>query len=97
MLKSLELGLKVACEKGFSKVIIETDSFMVVNLMNQGENVMWVEGSLIVDILDVASSYVSCEFVHVSREVNTLSHNIAKIEDFIEDYYVWEGNISYDI
>ena len=94
---AIELSLKVACGKGFSKVIIGTDSLMTVKLMNQGENVMWAKGSLVVDILNVASSCDSCEFVDVSREVNTLAHNIAKVEGSIEDYYVWEGSIPLDI
>ena len=67
---------------------------MAVKLMNQGENVMWVEGSLVVDILNVASSCDNCEFVHVNREANILAHNIAKVEGSIEDYYVWKGSIS---
>ena len=41
---AIELGLKVAFEKRFSKVIIETDSLMAVKLMNHEENVMWAKG-----------------------------------------------------
>ena len=90
---AIELGLKVACAKGCSKIIVETDSLMAVKLMNQGENVLWAEGSLVVDILDFASSCDSCEFAHVCREANTLAHSIAKVEVSADGVYVWEGSI----
>ena len=56
-----------------------------------------LKGYLIVNILDVASSFDSCEFVHVIREANTLTHNIAKLEGSVEGYYVWEGSLPPDI
>lgn len=58
----------------------ETDSLIAVKLINQAEEVMWADGSLVFDILDYASSCASYEFVYVRREANALAHKIAKID-----------------
>ena len=80
------MGLRIACDRG-----VEIDYLIAVKLINQGEAVMWEDGSLVFDILDYACACVSCKFVYVRREANALARSIAKLDCLFDHFYVWEG------
>ena len=55
----------VTWERGFNKLILETDSMIIMKLINHGEDVMWEGDTLVFDILNYATSHVNCDFIHV--------------------------------
>ena len=48
---AIKLGIGIASERGFNKLILESDSMVVIKLINHGEDVMWEGGTLVFDIL----------------------------------------------
>ena len=57
--RAMRFGLSLAVDRGYNKFIIEFDFMMAVKMISKGDIVFW-DGSLMIDILDIAIFYESC-------------------------------------
>ena len=73
--------------------MLETDSRIALSFIDKRDSVMWSEGSLVFDIVDLAAACDECKFQHVKREANSLAHNVAKYAEGVELANVWEGTV----
>ena len=79
-LMAILFGVKPLLEKGFSRVIVESDSKTVVSIINRGSSNFWDGGAWIVDILEFAESFKFISFNFVRKETNHLAHMLIKLK-----------------
>ena len=60
---ALGLGVRLACQRGFNKLIVECDSELVLSLIRQGESLWWESGPLVFYILDLVAQCDGCVFL----------------------------------
>ncbi|KAK9670180.1 hypothetical protein RND81_13G183600 [Saponaria officinalis] len=74
-------GLLVAKSLGVMRISVETDSLILVNrLKSGGGDIHSHWGTVIEDIMDIASSFLEVSFSHVCRVGNSVAHWIARSE-----------------
>ncbi|BFG24768.1 hypothetical protein CerSpe_110420 [Prunus speciosa] len=73
-------GLKLAAQFGHQKVILESDSKVLVDGLNgRMGNRAWTILPIINDIRKLTASFVSCEWFWASRSQNMDAHEPAKL------------------
>lgn len=77
--------MKLALEYGFSNLKVESDSEMVIN--DQAKHNSYLS-SLLVKIMGLVPLFSSISFRHVYRDVNKVTHTIAKYFHSVGDE-VW--------
>ena len=71
-------ALQFAIDLGLSKVILEGDSEIVINVSNENSQSLASFGLLIRDVKNTAN-YIQCiSFSHVHRDGNCIAHNLAR-------------------
>ncbi|KAK9042415.1 hypothetical protein V6N11_017490 [Hibiscus sabdariffa] len=72
------LGLSIAIDASFSNVFMETDNADLASRLNAKSFSSWETASIDRDIVNLASSFSSCQFSFVRRECNCAADWIAK-------------------
>ena len=77
---AIKVGIERGCSLGWRKIICESDSQIVVDMLNNQklEDVSWQLASLARQILSLCSSLVSISFRHIPREWNRVADCLAK-------------------
>ncbi|XP_030958719.1 uncharacterized protein LOC115980629 [Quercus lobata] len=73
---ALEQGVLLARELQLPRVIFESDSLAVIQAIND-KAMGSTFGHLILGIFQVCDSFESCHFKHLSRNYNTVAHELA--------------------
>ncbi|GAV78998.1 RVT_3 domain-containing protein, partial [Cephalotus follicularis] len=72
-------ALKVSLEKGWRKIIIESDDENVLNEINASQPSLSLYGNVIEEIKSIVSSFIFCQFSWISRVGNKVAHKLAKL------------------
>ena len=75
----------------------EGDSLIVTLALCRGDTNHPEFGLVISDSLFLASSFRSCNFVHVKRLGNLVAHNLARMSKFSNELQVWIESIPSEI
>lgn len=75
-LSALKYGLMLCCKKNIHKVVVETDSLLVVNWLNNETEPPQQYRELLEDILKLRNQ-MFCKVGHVYREANSLADGLA--------------------
>ena len=84
-------GILVALDAGHHNIIVECDSLDLVSLINSEELVFSEVGVFIDDIRSLSAS-VSAKVQYISRNGNTLAHELAKFAVKSLCSKVWESD-----
>lgn len=76
--KSLAQGLNICLEEGYSSVIIESDSQVIIDMINNKMKIPWQMQQIISNIIN-SSKNLNCSFVHIYREGNMAADCLANI------------------
>jgi hypothetical protein len=71
-------GLQMAKDLGLSHVVVETDSAVLVNLLNSPELDFHPLGTLLLNCKHIMNWFVSCSLSHIYRERNMVADGLAK-------------------
>ncbi|XP_060965393.1 uncharacterized protein LOC133034346 [Cannabis sativa] len=71
------LAVSAALEMGPKFVIVESDSRLVINALN-GKESHWALENYVSFCSKSSPSFISCNFINVSRSCNFVAHNVAK-------------------
>ena len=82
-------GVVVALLRGFTRVQIETDCLNVVNLWNLRRVSRSLIALLLLDIEELAASFISFDILHVKRHANIPAHLYAKHACTLEVLECW--------
>lgn len=73
-------GLKLAANFGHQRVILESDSKVLVDGLNgKRGNRAWTILPIIMEIRKLAAAFVSCEWCWAPRRENKVAHEVAKL------------------
>lgn len=86
--KAILWAIKVALTKGFKKVILETDSSILVKSFKHDKVLVHIR-ALFLHIRRLCLSFDSCTWSFVRREGNRVAHELARraLYDSIDDLY----------
>ncbi|KAM6572269.1 hypothetical protein CsatA_016349 [Cannabis sativa] len=71
------LALEAARTLGFHFIIVESDSRVVINALNEKDS-CWELANYVSFCNRISPSFIGCSFEHVSRLCNFAAHNVAK-------------------
>jgi ribonuclease HI len=75
---ALVWALQLAYEKHYQRLILEGDSKTCFDALNGSiDDADWKVQSLLFHALDIANSFVSCEFCWIKRDANFVAHALA--------------------
>ncbi|PRQ26177.1 putative RNA-directed DNA polymerase [Rosa chinensis] len=74
----MRLGLKLAADIGMDKVVVECDSKVLVNLVNNGVDELCPLKTVIDYCLHLQAGFSECIISHVFREVNTVADALSR-------------------
>ena len=66
---------------------------MVVREISKKEDFLFEWNSILMDILDLSLDYEHGVITHVSRRVNGLAHNLAKVQCELGEYKIWRNSL----
>ena len=90
-------AVEFAQELGITRAIIEGDSETICkDLLNPSPSLS-LHGLLIRDAQDLALSFTSITFAHVSRQGNTVAHSLARMAILSQSLNVWMEDVPPDI
>ncbi|GJX63743.1 reverse transcriptase [Tanacetum coccineum] len=90
--KSLLWATNQAHNKGYSKIIFESDSLCLVNALQRGTTLLQI-ASIFAQIVSNSSSFSSCNWSFVKREGNNVAHSIATWALSCSDELILEGSV----
>ncbi|GLT63476.1 hypothetical protein SLA2020_360390 [Shorea laevis] len=86
-------GLEVAISKGFSKIIVETDSKIATILIESADISLHSLGVLISDCRSLLDRFADAQLSHIYREANTAADFMAKLgTSSTMDFVLYEEN-----
>ena len=91
--KAIEFATKI----GLQRVIVERDSAMVINALNQNNAGLSSYSVVIEDICSLALVFESCVFAHTSQVCNSVADAIAKKTKAFRSAQVWLNDPPDDI
>lgn len=91
--KAMLYGVKLCCNCGFSKVIVESDSMLIVNLVNQRMKPPWQLTQIIEQIREVTETG-NFLFVHIFREGNAIADHLAKLGESSKTFHIFNQVVS---
>ncbi|XP_075091582.1 uncharacterized protein LOC142171777 [Nicotiana tabacum] len=91
--KAMLYGVKLCCNCGFSKVIVESDSMLIVNLVNQRIKPPWQLTQIIEQIREVTETG-NFLFVHIFREGNAIVDHLAKLGESSKTFHIFNQVVS---
>ncbi|XP_062020668.1 uncharacterized protein LOC133737053 [Rosa rugosa] len=83
-------GLLLCREAGFQKLVVESDSTIVIDALNKTELDLSVEGGVLDDIKCLASTFKSVLWKKVNREGNIAAHKMAKHALIADKDRLWQ-------
>ena len=89
--------MEFAQELGITRAIIEGDSESICKELLNPSPSLALHGLLIRDAQDLALSFTSITFAHVSRQGNIVAHSLAKMAILSQSLYVWMEDVPPDI
>ncbi|PWA53683.1 reverse transcriptase [Artemisia annua] len=90
--KSLLWATKQAHNKGYPKVIFESDSLCLVNALQRGTTLLQI-ASMLAQIISNSLSFSLCNWSFVKREGNKVAHSIASWALECNDELILEGGV----
>ena len=87
---ALEQGVLLAQELQLPRVIVESDSSNVIQAI-QEKATGSSSGHIIQRILQTCESFESCFFKHLSRNFNTVAHELAQHARRSGSQHLWKG------
>ena len=78
-LLAIRFGLEIALGKGYTKIIIETDSLLAVKEIEKGYASLCEWGNIVCDISFYLAQCESGRVCHVYRKANSLAHHLAQM------------------
>ncbi|KAF7814237.1 putative ribonuclease H protein At1g65750 family [Senna tora] len=91
-LTAIKQGLSLAVNKGFLRLLVETDCLEALNLISKGDISTHHLGVIINDIRVLSSRCESISFKHIFREANQCADGLAKIgSKGRHELCVWEN------
>lgn len=82
-------GLKVAIQAGYTKLIIEGDSKLLIDCINGKCSIPWRASTLIRNIKFLACSVQEVSFTHIFREANSVADVLADIGYGSDGERIW--------
>src|ERR1044072_111734 len=89
---AMKRGLKLALEKGYRELIVESDCLKVVNAINTASPLLSYLELLIQEIVILSHAFSNISFNHVFREANKVAHNLAKVP-INGTEQIWMGSV----
>ncbi|XP_021738354.1 uncharacterized protein LOC110704848 [Chenopodium quinoa] len=83
------LGLSISLEAGLMPLILEVDFLQLFQKLKKGNSEKSLLGSIVGDILHMASLCSSLSFSHTGRNGNTVAHKLANLSREFNDVRVW--------
>ena len=71
--------MNLAIEDEFHTLLVESDSLLAISKISSANTLLWDGVGLILDIVDLVSSCIDFNFVHVKKLANRLTHNLIKL------------------
>ena len=71
--------LRLAINRNFSHIIVESDALVVVQLISQKDPPLSEVGVVVTNILELAEHFTAVSFLFVPRLLNRVAHGIAKL------------------
>ena len=75
-------------------VILEGDSEIVINALNEAPHSLASFGLLIQDVKCFANLFHCIKFSHVHRKGNSVAHNLARHARHVTGFQAWMENVS---
>ncbi|KAF5445095.1 hypothetical protein F2P56_034173 [Juglans regia] len=85
-------GLQLCIPMGIEKLILESDSLLMVNQMNEDTKPWSLFGNIIKETRQFSTRFKSCIVQHVGRLGNTVAHNLARHAWYVQDVTIWSGS-----
>ncbi|KAL5808335.1 hypothetical protein ACOSQ3_029026 [Xanthoceras sorbifolium] len=82
-------GLQFALDSGLLLAILETGSLAVITAINNPSAYLSKVGLVIVDIVDLLSSYPGSKVQFVPRSANSVAHTLARFTLSLDRDYFW--------
>ncbi|KAK7376153.1 hypothetical protein VNO78_35007 [Psophocarpus tetragonolobus] len=77
-LLAIKIGIQVTISKGFKKLVVESDSYSAIQLINDGVFTCHPYPALVSSILDIANTADAVCYNHVFRETNSVADGFAR-------------------
>ena len=87
--KAFEAGILFALSRGFTDVVLEGDSQVLVNALAGSSSSPSAMASVIQGVLELCMGFTQIQFFHVKRQGNTPAHLVAKNAYSIVNDIVW--------
>ncbi|KAH0729146.1 hypothetical protein KY290_000325 [Solanum tuberosum] len=83
--KAILFGIKWCLDKGFTNILVESDSMLITNMINGEAKTPWQIKHIIEDIhgLKVQGNF---SLQHCYREVNMIEDYLANMQRFVSSY-----------
>lgn len=86
---ALRDGLQVAKFYGHSKILVEGDSKILIDNINEKWAIPWHRKSLVQDIKATANDFIFISFKHIYREANFVAYKITHLGHSVSSSSVW--------
>ena len=87
------MALSFALDIGFSRAILEGDSWEVFKALTDEEPALTSYGLLVNDAKVLSRNFNQLLYSHTRREGNSVAHSLARYAVNIPDYLVWMEDI----
>ena len=88
-------AIEFSIELGFSMVILEGDSKMVIKALQDNSPSLTPFGLLIRDAQEAANFFTCISYAHVGRNGNFVAHNLARYARHITGFFVWMEDVPF--
>ncbi|GAV89685.1 RVT_3 domain-containing protein, partial [Cephalotus follicularis] len=82
-------ALKVSLEKGWRKIIVESDAENVLNEINAYQPSLSLYGNVVEEIKSLVSPFIFCQFSWISKVGNKMAHELARLASSVYTNMVW--------
>ena len=86
-------ALILAQETGFTQVVLEGDSQVLINALKTGSHTLAHFGHIVQDIRYLASSFSDVRYSHVRRQCNIVAHSLARRAILSSSLQVWMEDV----
>ncbi|KAL8136428.1 hypothetical protein V2J09_002429 [Rumex salicifolius] len=93
-LEALKLGVELAVLKGYTYIILESDALACISHLRSDVDFLAPWGIIVDDIRSLSSLFISCSFVHVMRDGNTVAHLLSRACPMNELLQVFDSDVS---
>ena len=86
-------AVSFAVELGFSSIIIEGDSKVVIKALKNEKESLATFGHLIFAARPTIDAFCNLSFSHTHRQVNIIAHNLIRHAKHVSGYLVWMEDV----